>query len=141
MENPHPKSFINKRKRFNDYKVLGRKKRYEKEIDTVQTPIDNYIGNKNKGKILAPFPHLVWQIIGLPSNISSGDQKVTLNEAFRNSHRVLSDFVKSKGISIMNGGMKHRKKKGKTLSFLQSAMKKFRRVMKKSLSRKVSRKH
>lgn len=113
---------------------------YEKEIDTVQTPIDNYIGSKNRGKILAPFPHLVWQIIGLPSNISSGDQKVTLNEAFRNSHKVLSDFVKSKGITIMTGGYK--KKKGKTLSFLQSAMKKFKRVMKKkSFSRKLSRKH
>ena len=32
MENPHPKSFINKRKRFNDYKVLGRKKRYESNL-------------------------------------------------------------------------------------------------------------
>ena len=98
---------------------------YEKELDSVQTPIDNYIGNKNRGKILAPFPHLVWQIIGLPSNISSADQKVTLNEAFRNSHKVLSDFVKSKGISVQMGGT--RKKKGKTFSFLQSAMKKYKR--------------
>jgi len=105
---------------------------YEKEIDTVKTPIDNYIGLKNRGKILAPFPHLVWQILGLPSNISSTDQKVVLNEAFRNSHKVLSDFVKSKGITIMSGGTMYRKKKGKTLSFLQSAIKKFRRVMKRS---------
>uniref|UniRef100_A0A6C0D7X6 Glycosyltransferase n=1 Tax=viral metagenome TaxID=1070528 RepID=A0A6C0D7X6_9ZZZZ len=110
---------------------------YEKEIDSVQTPIDNYIGNKNRGKILAPFPHLVWQIIGLPSNISSGDQKVTLNEAFRSSHKVLSDFVKSKDISVMTGGNRSRKKKGKTFSFLQSAMKKFKRVMKKSMRHKV----
>ena len=107
---------------------------YEKEIDSVQTPIDNYIGNKNRGNILAPFPHLVWQIIGLPSNISSADQKVTLNDAFRNSHKTLSEFVKSKGINIMSGGTrKHRKN-----TFLQSALRKFKRVMKKSRNHKLS---
>jgi len=99
---------------------------YEKEIDTVSTPIDNYIGNKNRGRILAPFPHLVWQIIGLASNISSEDQKVTLNEAFRNSHKTLQDFVRANNISV--GGYRKRVKKAKTYSFLQSALKKYKMI-------------
>jgi len=103
---------------------------YEKNIATVNTPIDNYIGGQNRGKILAPYPHLVWQIIGLPSNISSEDQKVTLNEAFRNSHKILSDFVKSKGINIMEGGKRYRNKKGKTLSFLKSALQRRKKYIK-----------
>jgi hypothetical protein len=94
---------------------------YEKNIDTVKDPIDNYIGQQNREKILAPFPELVWQIIGLASNISSADQKVTLNEAFRNSHKVMLDFVRSKGVNTMSGG--RRKIKSKTLSFLKSAIK------------------
>ena len=99
---------------------------YEKEIDTVNTPIDNYIGNKNRGRILAPFPHLVWQIIGLASNISSEDQKVTLNEAFRNSHKTLQDFVRANNISV--GGYRKRVKRAKTYSFLQSALKKYKMI-------------
>jgi len=102
---------------------------YEKNIDTVSDPIDNYIGQKNSGKILAPFPSLVWQIIGLASNISSSDQKVTLNEAFRNSHKELLAFVKSKNINCNNfsGGSR---KKNKTLSFLQKTNNIFLRKVK-----------
>ena len=103
---------------------------YEKNIKTVDTPIDNYIGKQNNGKILAPFPHLVWQIIGLPSNISSEDQKVTLNDAFRDSHKTLRDFVNSSGENAQNGGSK--KKKSKTYSFYQnviSRQKKLRRKL------------
>jgi hypothetical protein len=99
---------------------------YEKNFDTANTPIDNHIGNQNRDKMLAPFPHLVWQIIGLPSNISSEEQKVTLNDAFRNSHKTLLDFVKSKGLTNIAMGGGGRKKKGKTLSFLQSALHKFK---------------
>ena len=40
------------------------------------------------------------------------------------------------GVTIMSGG--RRKKKGKTLSFLQSAMKKFKRIVKKTKSYKAS---
>lgn len=90
---------------------------YEKNMATIDTPIDNYIGNQNKGNILAPFPHLVWQIIGLPSNISSEDQKVTLNDAFRNAHKELRDFVNSSGVIVQNGGSRSKKKKSKTYSF------------------------
>jgi len=43
-----------------------------------------------------PFPHLVWQIIGIPSTISSEDQKVTLNEAFREAATTLRHFVNQK---------------------------------------------
>lgn len=102
---------------------------YEKNIATVDTPIDNYIGTQNKGKILAPFPHLVWQIIGLPSNISSEDQKVTLNDAFRNSHKELRDFVNSSGITIQNGGSK--KRRSKTYSFYQNVLHRQRKLRKK----------
>ena len=115
---------------------------YEKNMDTVKEPIDNYIGQQNREKILAPFPQLVWQIIGLASNISSSDQKVTLNEAFRNSHKVMLDFVRSKGINTLTGGGKRRN--NKTYSFLQSSLKKFRRFIKKhklSKNYKASKSH
>ena len=112
---------------------------YEKNIDTVKDPIDNYIAQQNMGKILAPFPHLVWQIIGLPSNISTADQKVTLNDAFRNSHKVFSDFVRSKNIDckLYTGGGKKGKTKAKTLSFLQSVFKKQRRLKRKAQTYKT----
>ena len=106
---------------------------YEKNIESVRDPIDNYIGNQNNGKILVPFPHLVWQIIGLPSNISSADQKVTLNEAFRNAHKELLDFVKSKNIAFClggGGGGKRKHRKAKTMSFLHLALKKYKRKAK-----------
>ena len=109
---------------------------YEKNIESVSDPIDNYIGQKNSGKILAPFPHLVWQIIGLPSNISSSDQKTTLNEAFRNSHKELLDFVKSKNIAI--GGAKRKHTKAKTMSFLNKALKKYKRKVKSYFNRSLN---
>jgi len=99
---------------------------YEKNIDNVRDPIDNYIGQQNSGKMLAPFPHLVWQIIGLSSNISSEDQKVTLNEAFRNSHKDLLEFVKKNNVNcnLFTGGAR-KKTKGRTFSFLQKANRRF----------------
>lgn len=69
---------------------------YEKNIETIETTFDNYIGQQNRGKILVPFPHLVWQIIGIPSTLSSEDQKVTLNEAFREAATTLRHFVNQK---------------------------------------------
>jgi hypothetical protein len=76
--------------------------------------------------MLAPFPHLVWQIIGLSSNISSEDQKVTLNEAFRNSHKDLLEFVKKNNVNcnLFTGGAR-KKTKGRTFSFLQKANRRF----------------
>ena len=110
--------------------------KYQTVPDDQKEPIDNYLSANNCGKMLVPFPHLCWQLLGVPSTISNADQKTTLNEAFRNAHKVLSDFVKSNGITVMSGGT--RKNKRKTLTFLQSAMKKFRRVMKKTRHHKVS---
>jgi hypothetical protein len=69
---------------------------YEKNIETIEITFDNYIGQQNRGKILVPFPHLVWQIIGIPSTLSSEDQKVTLNEAFREAATTLRHFVNQK---------------------------------------------
>ena len=109
---------------------------YEKEIETVNTPIDNYIGNKNRGRIIAPFPHLVWQIIGLASNISNEDQKVTLNEAFRDSHKTLQDFVRANNISV--GGYRKRIKRAKTYSFLQTALKKYKAIKRKLSHKRAS---
>ena len=114
---------------------------YEKNMDNVHDPIDNYIAMQNKDKILAPFPHLAWQIIGLASNISSDDQKVQLNEAFRASHKTLLDFVKSKNINctLFSGG--GRKRNRKTLSFLQKANRIFQRKAKTFSSLRKTRKH
>lgn len=99
--------------------------------------IDNYVGNKNRGKMLAPYPHLVWQIIGLPSQI--GDSKYTrdINNEFRNAQKVMSDFVKQQsGLNfraMVGGGRKKRrassrknrhKRKGKTLKRGQSQIRK-----------------
>ena len=96
----------------------------------VNTPIDNYIGLTNKGKMLAPYPHLVWQVIGIPSNISSKEQKNTLNDAFSDSHKEFTKFVRDQKVDcnlfLQNGGSK--KKRAKTLSFLQSAMRKHSRI-------------
>lgn len=109
---------------------------YEKNIKTVDTPIDNYIGKQNSGKILAPYPHLVWQIIGLPSNISSEDQKVTLNDAFRDSHKTLRDFVNSSDTNVQKGGSK--KRKSKTYSFYQNVIARQKRLRKKLSSSALS---
>ena len=112
---------------------------YEKGIDTINDTIDNYIGSKNSGKMLVPFPHLCWQVIGMPSNISSEDQKVTLNEAFRDSHKALLDFVRSQNVdpNLYSGGGK---KRAKTLSFLQSVFKRQRQLKRKAHTYKT-RKH
>jgi len=109
---------------------------YEKNIDSVNTPIDNYIGQQNMGKMLVPFPHLVWQIIGIPSNISSADQKVTLNDAFRNSHKTLLEFTRAQHVdpNLYTGGGK---KRAKTLSFLQSVFKRQRQLKRKARTYKT----
>jgi hypothetical protein len=76
--------------------------------------------------MLVPFPHLCWQLFGVPSTISSTDQKVTLNEGFRNAHKDMVNFLKDKKINITtySGGAS---KKAKTLSFIDSVMQKQKR--------------
>jgi hypothetical protein len=73
--------------------------------------IDNYVGNKNFGKMLAPYPHLVWQIIGLPSQIGDNDYTRKINNEFRKSHKVMTDFVKKQphlNFASMLGGARRR---------------------------------
>ncbi len=80
--------------------------------------IDNYVGNTNRGRILAPFPALVWQLIGLPSQIGDTSYKEKINNEFRKAHKVMADFVKRQpGLdfrSMLGGGRRHRRRAGKT---------------------------
>ncbi len=80
--------------------------------------IDNFVGNHNRGKILAPYPHLVWQIIGLPSQIGDTEYIRKINNEFRDAKRVMSEFVKKQpGINfqaLAGGGRKKAARRGKT---------------------------
>ena len=119
--------------------------KYGEVPDDKKEPIDNYLAANNRGKMLVPFPHLCWQLLGIPSTISNAEQKVTLNEAFRNAHRDLLKFVKENNINcstFIGGG----KRKTKTLSFLESVLQKQKRqqkrkTYKRSKSMKKSRYH
>jgi len=104
--------------------------KYAEVPDDKKEPIDNYLAANNRGKMLVPYPHLCWQLLGIPSTISNADQKVTLNEGFRNSHKDLTNFLKEQGIpvsSFSGGG----KRKAKTLSFLDSVLQKKKRLVNK----------
>jgi hypothetical protein len=98
--------------------------KYQEVPDDKKEPIDNYLAANNRGKMLVPFPHLCWQLFGVPSTISSTDQKVTLNEGFRNAHKDMVKFLKDKNIniSIYVGGGNERK-----LSFIDKVMLKQKR--------------
>lgn len=112
--------------------------------DDKKEPIDNYLAANNRGKMLVPYPHLVWQLFGVPSTISSVDQKTTLNEGFRDAHKTLTDYVAEQNIQLMvknvAGGAKKRssKKKGKTLSFINSVFHKRSDLIKKFHLRKTN---
>jgi hypothetical protein len=86
------------------------------DTDRIDT-IDNYLGNHNRGKMLAPFPHLVWQIIGIPSHIGNAAYTKRLNDQFRKTHKVMSQFVKSQpGLNfakLLGGGRRVQKRKQK----------------------------
>ena len=103
--------------------------KYQEIEDDKKEPIDNYLSAHNRGKMLVPFPHLCWQLLGVPSTISNDDQKTTLNEAFRNAHKEMLSFLKEKNINVnvYAGGAK---KMSKTLSFLNSVFKKQKRESK-----------
>jgi hypothetical protein len=104
--------------------------KYQEVPDEKKEPIDNYLAANNRGKMLVPYPHLCWQLFGVPSTISSADQKVTLNEGFRNSHKDLTEFLKKNGMNVssFSGGGK---RKAKTLSFIESVLQKQKREEKK----------
>ena len=103
--------------------------KYQEVPDEKKEPIDNYLAAHNRGKMLVPFPHLCWQLLGIPSTISNGDQKVTLNEGFRNAHKDMLKFLKEKNVNVnvYSGGAR---KRSKTLSFLASVFKKQKREAK-----------
>jgi hypothetical protein len=104
--------------------------KYQEVPDDKKEPIDNYLAANNRGKMLVPYPHLCWQLLGIPSTISNADQKVTLNEGFRNAHKTLKEFIKKENIdhNLYSGGSK---KRAKTLSFLESVLQKQKRKEKK----------
>jgi hypothetical protein len=102
--------------------------KYQDVPDEKKEPIDNYLAAHNRGKMLIPFPHLCWQLLGIPSTISNADQKVELNEGFRNAHKIMLNFLKEKNINVnvYNGGGK----RSKTSSFLEKVFKKQKRQCK-----------
>ena len=102
--------------------------KYGEVPDDKKEPIDNYLAANNRGKMLVPYPHLCWQLLGIPSTISNAEQKVTLNEGFRNAHKDLTKFLKEQGIPVssFSGGAK---RKAKTLSFLESVLQKQKRKL------------
>jgi len=104
---------------------------YQNVPDDKKEPIDNYLASHNRGKMLIPFPHLCWQLLGIPSTISNNEQKVTLNEAFRNAHKDMITFLKKNNVNIsynvMAGGSK---KRSKSLSFTNNVLKKQKRYEK-----------
>jgi GR25 family glycosyltransferase involved in LPS biosynthesis len=104
--------------------------KYAEVPDDKKDPIDNYLAANNRGKMLVPYPHLCWQLLGIPSTISNNDQKVTLNEGFRNSHKDFTKYLKEHNVNIpsLSGGSK---KRAKTLSFLESVLQKQKRELKK----------
>jgi GR25 family glycosyltransferase involved in LPS biosynthesis len=99
--------------------------KYQDVPDDRKEPIDNYLAANNRGKMLVPFPHLCWQLLGIPSTISNTEQKVTLNEGFRNAHKTMLEFIKENNINtnIYSGGAQA-KRKSKTLSFVDSVLRK-----------------
>jgi hypothetical protein len=116
------------------FTVIGEKamatiEEYQKVPDDKKEPIDNYLASHNRGNMLIPFPHLCWQLLGIPSTISSTEQKVTLNEGFRNAHKDMIAFLKEKNVNIsyniMTGG-----NRSKSLSFIKKVLKKQKRYEK-----------
>lgn len=61
---------------------------------TKDGPLDNYLANHNRGKMLAPYPHLVWQHRSLRSQIGDSAYKQKINNAFLDAKKKLSAFVK-----------------------------------------------
>jgi len=112
--------------------------KYQDVPDENKEPIDNYLAANNRKKMLVPYPHLVWQLFGTPSTISSEDQKTTLNEGFRDAHKTLTEFLAKQNIELtmknlhLNtvGGSK-RYKRSKTLSFINSVFRKRSSLIKK----------
>ena len=113
--------------------------KYQDVPDESKEPIDNYLAANNRKKMLVPYPHLVWQLFGTPSTISTEDQKTTLNEGFRDAHKILTDFLAKENIQLtmknlhLNtvGGVKRRSKRSKTLSFVNSVLRKRSSLIKK----------
>jgi GR25 family glycosyltransferase involved in LPS biosynthesis len=113
--------------------------KYQDVPDEKKEPIDNYLAANNRKKMLVPYPHLVWQLFGTPSTISSEDQKTTLNEGFRDAHKILTEFLAKENIQLtmknlhLNtvGGVKKRSKRSKTLSFVNSVLRKRSSLIKK----------
>ena len=113
--------------------------KYQDVPDEKKEPIDNYLAANNRKKMLVPYPHLVWQLFGTPSTISTEDQKTTLNEGFRDAHKILTDFLAKENIQLtmknlhLNtvGGVKRRSKRSKTLSFVNSVLRKRSSLIKK----------
>lgn len=109
--------------------------------DDKKEPIDNYLAANNRRKMLIPYPHLVWQLFGTPSTISSDDQKTTLNEAFRDAHKTLTDYLAKQNMQLMvkniAGGGKKRIK-SKTLSFINTVLHKRSDLIKKFHLRKTN---
>jgi hypothetical protein len=56
--------------------------------------LDNFMANQNRGKMLAPYPHLVYQRMDLSSQIGNESYKQTINNAFRDARKTLSAFVR-----------------------------------------------
>lgn len=112
---------------------------YQEVPDDKKEPIDNYLAANNRKKMLVPYPHLVWQLFGTPSTISSEDQKTTLNEGFRDSHKTLTDFLAKENIQLtmknlhLNtvGGVKRRSKRSKTVSYVDTVFRKRSALIKK----------
>ena len=101
--------------------------KYQDVPDEKKEPIDNYLAAHNRGKMLVPFPHLCWQLFGIPSTISNADQKVELNDGFRNAHKEFLAFLKKKhiNVNVYSGGGR-----SKSLSFLDTVFKKQKRESK-----------
>lgn len=106
--------------------------KYQEVPDDKKDPIDNYLAAHNRGKMLVPFPHLCWQLLGIPSTISNAGQKVELNEGFRNCHKDMLAFLREKNINVnvYAGGASGKKRKSKTLSFLNTVFRKQKRESK-----------
>jgi hypothetical protein len=109
--------------------------KYSEVPDDKKEPIDNYLAANNRKKMLVPFPHLVWQLFGTPSTISSVDQKTTLNEGFRDAHKSFVEFLskhnihlkdKNMGLNMMGGSRSRRK----TLSYVDTVLRKRRMLIK-----------
>ena len=118
--------------------------KYQEVPDEKKEPIDNYLAGHNRKKMLVPYPHLVWQLFGTPSTISSEDQKTTLNEGFRNAHKELTDYLAKQNIKLTMKNMHlniggSRKRKSKINTYVNTVLHKRKMLIKKyHLKRGVS---